>query len=163
MLSQNIPTEPFSHRVRVRACGLLIEDNEILLLRHNNVGPKGHLWSPPGGGVEFGEEVKQVVEREFIEEVMLEVKVERYLFTNEYIGQRHHAIELFFLVSRISGEVSLGTDPELPTENQILTEARFIGFEELRNMDNATIHNAFHTINSSDEITDLTGLITFKD
>jgi len=162
-LSQKIHKDPFSHQVRVRACGILVENEKILLLKHTNIGPKDHLWSPPGGGVEFGQEVKEVVKREFMEEVNLEVEVDKYLFTNEYIGERHHAIELFFAVKRISGEVLLGADPELSKEKQILTEVSFFDMEEIKNMDKATIHNAFHTINSSDEITDLTGLITFKD
>ena len=46
---------PFQGKVRVRACGILIENQRILLVKHRGLGAQGYFWSPPGGGMEFGE------------------------------------------------------------------------------------------------------------
>ncbi|MEM7299302.1 MAG: NUDIX hydrolase, partial [Bacteroidota bacterium] len=117
---------PFTNRVRVRVCGLLIQEGKVLLLKHDTIGSSGYLWSPPGGGVEFGESAHETLIKEFKEETNLTIEVGEYLFTNEFIGTKHHAIELFFHVHLVSGDLKLGFDPELPLDKQILTEARFI-------------------------------------
>lgn len=162
MLNQNQAENPFEGKVRVRVCGLLIENDQILLLKHDNIGPGGHLWSPPGGGVEFGESIEKTLKKEFEEETNLSVEVGDYLFTNEFISNKYHAIELFFRVVRISGELALGNDPELSPEKQILSEARFFSPDELEKLPGNTIHNAFDAVNARDKIAELRGLITFK-
>ncbi|WP_370087576.1 NUDIX domain-containing protein [Ekhidna sp.] len=162
MLNQNHSKNPFQDRVRVRVCGILQENGKILLLKHNSIGPAGYLWSPPGGGVEFGEHITETLKKEFAEETNLHVEVGEYLFTNEYIGGNHHAIELFFEVKRPSGNLKLGSDPELSAEKQILTEVRFFSAEDLASLPENAIHNAFNAAGARDKITELRGLITFK-
>lgn len=151
----------FGKKVRVRVCGLLEEDGAILLLKHLQVGKKGYLWSPPGGGVEFGDDSQQSLIREFEEETGLTVEVEQFLFTNEYIDHRFHAIELFYSVKKKGGTLELGKDPELPDENQILKELRYISFDELEKMDPLTIHNAFSAGGKPVNIFQLKGLVNF--
>ena len=162
MLNQNHIASQFENKVRVRVCGILKENDQILLLKHDKIGPAGFLWSPPGGGVDFGITLEETLKNEFAEETNLEIEVMDYLFTNEFIAKRHHAIELFYLVKRISGTLALGNDPELPPEKQILSEARFFSAEELDSLPENTIHNAFNAANARDKITELKGLFTFK-
>ncbi|MEO9481826.1 MAG: NUDIX hydrolase [Ekhidna sp.] len=162
MLNKNRAENPFEGKIRVRAVGILMENDKTLLLRHENLGSAGHLWSPPGGGVEFGKTVAETLKREFLEETNLEVEVGEYLFTNEFIGNPYHAIELFFEVKRISGTLRLGSDPELAPNAQILTEAKFFSMEEISLLQKGTIHNIFNTTGTADKITDLRGLFTFK-
>lgn len=164
MLSQTkkMPS-PFTGSVRVRVCGILKKDNKILLLKHQSIGPTGYLWAPPGGGVEFGHDLQASLRREFMEETNLEIEVGPYLFANEFIDQEHHAIELFFEVTYKSGELILGKDPELASEEQILAEIKYFSSDELNEIPSDAIHNAFHAAKSRDQINDLRGLITFKD
>ena len=161
--SHTTNSSPFSGKIRVRACGMLIKNDKVLLLNHHSVGPLGYLWSPPGGGVEFGQSLHETLKREFMEETNLKIEVEDYLFTNEHIDERHHAIELFFSVRLLSGELTLGTDPELASTDQILTDARYFSMEEIRQMPKDAIHSTFSTINNLKEILNIRGLITFKD
>lgn len=163
MLNEKKNCLPNSEKnVRVRVCGVLIENEEILLLKHQTLGKLGYLWLPPGGGVEFGESAEEALIREFKEETNLEIKVEKYLFVNEMINTRHHAIEIFYQVQRISGEIKLGLDPEFGTENQILIDARFFSKQELDDLPTKAIHNGFNTAKTRDKMKDLRGLITFK-
>ena len=71
----------------------------------------GYLWSPPGGGAEYGISVKQQLINEFDEETGLQVDVAEFMFANEYINDPIHAIELFFRVEIISGEFVIVESP----------------------------------------------------
>jgi 8-oxo-dGTP diphosphatase len=149
-------------KVRVRVVGILRENGKTLLLKHHSIGELGYLWLPPGGGVEFGESAEETLIREFKEETNLEIAIEKFLFTNEMINDQHHAIELFFLVRRISGEMKLGSDPEFDNKNQILEEAYFFSKDELNEIPKKAIHNAFNTAKTRDKMVEIKGLITFK-
>ena len=153
---------PFSGKVRVRVSGLLVENGKILLLKHRDLGPEGYLWLPPGGGVEFGESLHEALKKEFLEETNLKIAVGEYLFTNEFINEPYHAIELFFAVKRLSGTLEIGFDPELPDNQQLLEEAKFFSPDELEAIPPAAIHNTFNAAGARHKITDLRGLFTFK-
>lgn len=162
-MSQSNNLSTFGNRLRVRVCGILKRNEKILLLKHNSIGTKGYLWSPPGGGVKFGEDLRSALIREYKEETNLDVVVEEFLFTNEYLQGSLHALEFFFKVKETGGDLSLGSDPELHPEAQMLEELRFFTKEELKSMDSETIHNAFRTVDATGEIEKIRGLITFKD
>ncbi|WP_462248235.1 NUDIX domain-containing protein [Ekhidna sp.] len=162
MLDQKNTPNPFAGKVRVRVGGILEENGQILLLKHKSLGPEGYLWLPPGGGVEFGESLHEALKKEFLEETNLKIEVGEYLFTNEFIKSPYHAIEHFFVVKRISGDLNLGLDPELPENQQILEELKFFSQEEINTLPKNTIHNALKTAGAQDKITDLRGLFTFK-
>ena len=152
----------YTGKVRARVCGLLKENDQILLINHQSIGSAGHLWAPPGGGIEFGETAEQALIREFKEETGLTIRVQEFLFIYEFIGQKHHAIELFYKVKRTSGELSLGTDPELDNENQIINGLKFVGIKEIGKSDKHQYHGIFGMVNSSEEVLDLRGLFTFN-
>jgi len=160
-LDQN--PSPFQRKVRVRVCGILKNEDGILLIKHEGIGPLGYLWSPPGGGVNFGEGLSASLKREFLEETNLNIEVGEHLFTNEHIDEQHHAIELFFKVYHRSGNLKLGIDPEVSDIDQIISEARFLGKEELNRLPKNALHSSFYLVKSPDRIDDLRGLITFKD
>ena len=145
----------YKGKVRVRGCGLLIEGDSVLLLKHDGLGSDGHLWSPPGGGVEFGQDSRATVQREFKEETGIKVIVGSFLFVNEHIDSRHHAIELFFEVTKIGGNLKLGIDPELKT--QILTDIRFLNMLEIRQLPTTSVHNVFSRIENINELLKLRG------
>jgi 8-oxo-dGTP diphosphatase len=149
----------YQGKVRVRAVGLLFEAEKILLLRHEGLGSAGHLWSPPGGGVDFGCDAESTLRKEFAEETHLEITVRKFLFVNEHIDDRHHAIELFFEVERVSGEAQLGHDPEV--KQQILSEIAFLSWDEIRQMPPATVHSMFSRIAHLEDMLKLRGYYKF--
>lgn len=123
----------FAGKVRIRVCGVCIRQNRILLVKHRGLGPAGYLWNPPGGGIDFGESVEQALKREFLEETGLQIEVGNFLHFNEFIGQGLHALELFFEVSMVGGELRLGTDPELDSGSQMMEELKFWSKIEIAN------------------------------
>ncbi len=163
MLSQTTQINSvFSGKVRVRACGILQKDGKVLLLRHEAIGKPGYLWSPPGGGVEFGDLAEETLIREFREETNLKIEIIEFLFVNEFIDEKHHAIELFYQVIDKSGNLQLGNDPELLREQQLLTEARYFTYDEIKKLPKEALHNAFCINNSPEKILKLRGLIRFN-
>lgn len=123
------------NRVRVRSCGVLIEDSKLLLVELFSPVTNNWVWIPPGGEVEFGESLEETVIREFKEETGLTISVDRKLEINQVIKYPIHAIEVYFLVKREGGELGLGKDPELDSEDQILRNIGFFSKNELLKMD----------------------------
>ncbi len=159
-LAKDSINQQFGGKVRVRVGGILVENEKILLLKHEGVGPDQYLWSPPGGGMEFGQDAEENLIREFKEETFLDISVEKFLFVNEFKDNKIHAIELFFQVKKIGGVIDLGADPEM-NQNQILTEFKYFNYQDLKKVQKNRLHNMFHAINKPQEVFNLTGYFKF--
>lgn len=153
----------YQNRTRVRVCGLCLNEGRLLLLKHTSLGSQGHVWIPPGGGVKFGSDLAQNLIREFKEETGLTVNVQEMLFTHEYIAQSLHAIEIFFLVQRITGQLQVGMDPELDAASQIIKEARYMSFSEINQIHPENKHQIFRYCQNSGELLSLRGYYQSKE
>lgn len=145
----------YGNRMRVRACGICIEHDTILLVNLNGI-TEGEFWSPPGGGVEFGEGAADCIVREFMEETHLEVEVGDFLFACEFIKNPLHAIELFFEVRVKRGVLQTGTDPELGA-SQLINSAAFMSWDKLDQLKAENLHGIFRFVNKKCEISHLRG------
>ncbi len=100
-----------SHKkIRVRVAGLVIRNDEILLIAHkkgNNV-----YWLLPGGGVEYRESLDEALKREFLEELGLEVSVGDIAMIADSIepNGKRHIINIVFWCTLISETIQLGND-----------------------------------------------------
>lgn len=148
--------EQFGEKLRVRVCGICIEEEKILLVHHRSLGKNGSLWAPPGGGMHFGEDAKSALKREFKEETGCNIDVEEFLFVHEYLEPPLHGIELFFKVKIVSGTLTLGSDPEMSSDSQILTEIGFFDLTTLQKQDLMSLHYVLQNTKS------LSGLINQK-
>ncbi|MCE7039513.1 NUDIX hydrolase [Dyadobacter sp. CY312] len=144
--------ELYGNQVRIRVCGICMRDNKILLVNHKLYGEGSDFWSPPGGGVHFGETVVKAMGREFEEETGLLATVGELLFMNEFIQAPLHAIELFFRIDSIEGNLTLGTDPEFQQNEQIIQEVKFFGFEELQRIPGRSKHRIFNTLKRFEDL-----------
>lgn len=152
----------FGNRLRVRVCGVCIKEGKILLIKHINIGEAGYLWSPPGGGLKFGETVEACLKREFLEETHLSIKVEKFLFVHEFLEPPLHAIELFFQVSISEGTLKLGKDPEMQENKQILEEVAFCSIEKILSEPKDCLHQVLRQISSFEELLKCTGFLNKK-
>jgi len=152
----------YSGKVRVRACGVLIENNKLLMIKHLGLGTKGYLWIPPGGGVETGSSVEETIEREFLEETGLNVTCRTFLFLNEFINNSLHAIEIFMDVKKTGGELKIGIDPEVSEKQQIIEEVKFLSLEDIKSEGQNKVHSRFCEISSYDELLVSKGFFNFK-
>ena len=127
-------SDPFAGKLRVRSCAIIIQDQKLLLVNQKAPTRNEPIWLPPGGGVHTGETAENAVKRELKEELNIEIDTERLLFVHEFIEAPYHAVEFYFLAEIKSGDIKLGTDPELTNENQQLIRFDFKHFNELQNL-----------------------------
>lgn len=151
----------FGNRLRIRVNGVLIEENKILMVKHK-MSLEHDFWSTPGGGMQFGSPAKENLSREFLEETGLNIAVDKFICIHEYLDPPLHAIECFFEVKRISGNATLGRDPELAPDNQILSEIRWMTMADLQSLDKKTIHPIFLGIKSLEELVLCKGYFNFE-
>ena len=135
----------YGGRIRLRVMGIYLNNDKLLLIKHKGFGTEGYLWAPPGGGVEFGEPIKQALTREFFEETRLHIEVQRFLLLNEYIEDPLHAVELFFSVKKKSGSLRLGSEYK-HSGARILEEARYFTIEELQSLPREGLHAKLHDL-----------------
>lgn len=121
----------FSNRVRLRACGLLVKEETLLLVKIHSPVIDQQVWMPPGGEVRFGESMADSLKREFREEVNTEVSVGQLCHINELVEEPFHAVECYFEVHHHSGSPSLGYDPELGKGDQLIEDVQWIPITEL--------------------------------
>lgn len=129
MLSTNhqiIAQQLYGNRIRVRVCGVCIENDQILLVCHRPILGKNDYWCPPGGGVDEGETAEESLRRELLEETGLIIEVGRLLLTKEFVQAPLHAVELYFSVKILSGNLIKGLDPEMNLSEQLIKEVSWL-------------------------------------
>jgi 8-oxo-dGTP diphosphatase len=144
----SIPTDPkltrlksaLQHvdgRLRVRVGGLLFDDEAslsgLVLVEHEGIWSDEPFWTPPGGGVEFGEALDEALRREVEEEIGLDVEVGPLRYVLDFVRMPLHAVSFYFEVHVVGGlppALSLGRDPELG-DDQLIRAVRLVPFEEL--------------------------------
>ncbi len=142
----------YGNQIRIRVCGICWRDNKLLMVKHR-LSSSTSFWSPPGGGLTFAESLQDCLKREFKEETGILVEPKEFQFGCEFIQNPLHAVELFFEVNWISGELITGYDPEL----NIIEAVRFFDFEELKALEPRQLHGIFQLVKSGEELKSLTG------
>ncbi|MCK4235265.1 NUDIX domain-containing protein [candidate division WOR-3 bacterium] len=111
-------------KIRNSVKAFIIENSRLLTIK--GIDPIGNYYLLPGGGQRPGETMHQTLQRECLEEINCNVKVEDLIFVREYIGRNHefaeydkdtHQIEYIFLC-----KLSSNCTPKIgkvPDNNQV--------------------------------------------
>ena len=92
----------------IRITGILIEDNQILLVKQKLSDKRN--WSLPGGRLERGETMSQGIIREMKEETGLDVEIVRMLYLCDAAASDNTILHITFLLKRVGGEIELPTN-----------------------------------------------------
>lgn len=146
--------QAYAGRVRVRVGGLLLREGKMLLAAHRGLLPEqAAFWSPPGGGWQFGESLKEALVREFREETGLTVRVGRFLHLHEFSQGPLQALELFFeVLAQDNAAPQLGHDPEHGPNAQFLTELQWFAPRQLQQLPPVQLHPVLRQVLSPDDI-----------
>lgn len=100
------------NKPRVGLAVLVRKDNKILLGKRKSSHGDG-AWAPPGGHLEFMEELEDCVKREVKEETSLKVKNINFgALTNDiFIAENKHYISIYMVCDYESGELQ-NMEPE---------------------------------------------------
>lgn len=150
----------YGHRLRLRVCGLYREGDRLLMVRHRGIGPTDTFWCPPGGGAQFGETAPDALIREFAEETGLAIEPGELLFVNEFMRPPLHALELFFAVRAVGGQLRQGADPEMEPDRQIIEEVRLMSFDEIKACPPDEVHSLFRHCRSLADVFGLRGYLS---
>ncbi len=105
--------------IRNSAKAIIIKDEKLLAIKMQGGG--GVFYILPGGGQEHGENLRQTLERECLEEIGAKVEIGELLFIREYIGKNHefavhhaeaHAIDFMFSCTVDEETFENGSNPD---------------------------------------------------
>ena len=89
----------------LRVYGILLSDSRQVLVSDEFI--RGNYYTKfPGGGLEFGEGTRECLEREFMEEMQLKVKVGDHIYTTDFFqmsafNPSHQIISIYYFVQAL--------------------------------------------------------------
>lgn len=118
--------QDFQTNREIRYQGAIIDDDQILLIKHRPLKGGSPYWVIPGGGIEDGESEIECVAREMKEETNLDVEVIRLLMDEPgRPGEPYQKLKTY-LCRPVGGNASPGYEPELETaSNYAISEVRW--------------------------------------
>lgn len=120
---------------RIRAAGLIVERDRILLIRLRMSDTGRDCWIPPGGGLKPEDAgVLDAARREVFEETGLTAQVSRIAYVNEWrqASTGIHHLEFFVPVDSFVGEASLRHIDQDEPEAQFIKELAWLDRSQLK-------------------------------
>ena len=114
----------------VRVYGILINDNNELLLSYEFI--KGNYYTKfPGGGLEIGEGTRDCLKREFKEEMNISIEVGEHFYTTDFyqksaFGPNDQIISIYYFVST-KDKIDLG---KINSEKNKTENFRFVDLQK---------------------------------
>jgi len=96
---------------KITADGIIINDDEIVLIKRKNDPFKGK-WALPGGYVEYGESTEEAVKREVFEETGLKTNISKLVgvYSDPSRDPRGHTITVVYLLNALDLKFRAGDD-----------------------------------------------------
>lgn len=89
--------------IRPIVLGIAIKDNKILVAEGFDEKKNEYFYRALGGGIEFGERSEEALKREFLEELGIEIEIDKYLGISENIfefnGRKAHELALMYKIN----------------------------------------------------------------
>lgn len=103
--------------INVRVYGLWVQAEGLVLLGREHVPGGRQVVKFPGGGLEWGEGLKDALKREWMEELGLEIEVLEHVYTTDFFQpsafDQSQVISIYYKVQPVSPPISFPfTNPE---------------------------------------------------
>ena len=123
------------HRIRVAA--LVLKDESVLLVEHQDPHSPSPFWVPPGGGLEEDDEsIFACAKREVFEETGLSITASKIAYIREFKDHPASTIhlEVFVIADSFEGEITLENLPEDSPDFSTITAARWLTRSDIRDL-----------------------------
>jgi 8-oxo-dGTP diphosphatase len=124
-------------QIVIRVYGLLVNDQKQVLVSDEYI--RGNYYTKfPGGGLEFGEGLREGLAREFQEEMQLRIEVLEHLYTTDFFQRSafnptHQIVSVYYHVKALEQiQVPIRKNPFEFDENQLATYAHTQQTESFR-------------------------------
>ncbi len=128
-----------SNKFNVRVYGILIFDGAVLV--SDEYIKRNKITKFPGGGLEFGEGLRDCLVREFKEELDLDVEVKDHFYTTDFFvtssfDTNSQVISVYYLVNPISKmDFLVSTSPHNYEKKEGAQSMRWIKLSDLKETD----------------------------
>jgi len=122
---------------RVRAAGLIIKDQYILLVLHRHPETGDELWIPPGGGLEeVDQTIFEAARREIFEETGLQVHPSRIAYFREFRETRTNTyhFEIYMPIYSYTGEITTENIPVNDHDYGIIKSVQWLHRSEIHDL-----------------------------
>lgn len=83
-------------KIKIRVRGVILNDDKMLVVKM----PHNDFYCLPGGKLDYGEDIKECMEREIVEELGVKPKIGRLLFSNTFIEKNmNQSLEFIFEIT----------------------------------------------------------------
>lgn len=83
-------------KIIIRVRGVILNKGKMLVVRM----PHNSFYCLPGGKLDYGEDIRECIEREIIEELGVKPEIGRLLFSNTFIGEdMSQSLEFIFEIT----------------------------------------------------------------
>ncbi len=83
-------------KIVIRSRAIILHDGRLLVMKH---GPDVKYVALPGGHLEWGEDVKECLRREIVEELGIEPEIGRLFYISTFTKEGKQSVEFFFEVT----------------------------------------------------------------
>ena len=128
-----------SNKFNVRVYGILIKDGAILV--SDEYIKKNKITKLPGGGLEFGEGIKDCLVREFKEELDLDIEVSEHFYTTDFFvtssfDTNSQVISIYYIVKALGNlDFEVSTTAHNYEKKEGAQSLRWIKLNELKEAD----------------------------
>lgn len=119
---------------RIKTFAIISQDDQILMVKHNDPLDGKIFWVMPGGGMEVTDaDIFACVTREAFEETSLKVKPGRIVYIDEFYDLKRDilSLQLFILIDEFSGTPGLAHTIKEGPLNEHIYDLRWMNREKL--------------------------------
>lgn len=86
-----------NQQIKIRCRGIIVHDGKLLLVKHS---PDADFYALPGGHLDFGEDPKECIAREMVEELGITPTIGRLLYVYSFVhSDGKQSVEFHFEIT----------------------------------------------------------------